>query len=230
MTLTSVAVQNNKSAVGGGIYVNAGKLTLNSDIINNKNKAGSGGGILINGGTVKMSKGAISMNTATTSGPGLGITSGGGGIFVTGGSLTLTNVPITSNTSNFDGGGIDIRAGTVKVTGGKVSGNLAGGNRGGGIWTGGGNLTLNGTANNPVSILNNTAANQGGGLYLATGSTTTFASVLVDGNKANGFGNGLGPANGPGVYWQTNATVNPNPPNPPALTDNDDPNGPMKGR
>ena len=46
----------------------------------------------------------------------------------------------------------------------------------------------------------NVAANEGGGLYLGKGSTTTFNGCTISGNKAK---------TGVGYYEQNGATINP---------------------
>jgi hypothetical protein len=203
---------------GGGIFSNIGSLTLTmgDEII--KNTAPRGGGIFIKSGNVKMTGGAISSNKAAAYD---GAPGGGGGIFLSvWGSLTLTGVQVSLNkVSGGNGAGLYMAIGYEKVT---VSGGTFQFNsslsQGGGIYNDGGTLTLKGGA----YFGPDNSADQGGGMYLAEHSETTFNGVTVSGNTAS---NG-----GPGVYWQTGATVNPNPPNPPALSDKDDPNGqPVQG-
>lgn len=88
---------------------------------------------------------------------------------------------------------------------------------GGGIYNAAGTLTLNGG----VYVGTENSAQQGGGMYLAADSRTNFNGVTVSGNVAS---NG-----GTGVYEQNGATVNPDPPKPPALNDPDDSGNLVKG-
>jgi hypothetical protein len=228
MTLSGVGAQGNQAKKGGGIYVASGKLTLKQATIGGENsdpnKAANGGGMYVYGGKVNVSRGAISNNTATTTnGIGGGGTGGGGGLLVTGGILTLWDVFISGNTSKSAGGGIAMVAGggvkTVTVTGGTIGFNTAAGTSGGGIYASAGSLTINSVTIKgtlyPANVDDNTAKNQGGGLYLGKNSTTAFNGVTVESNKANGK-----LPNGAGVYEQQGSTVNIF-----SLTDKDDPNG-----
>lgn len=59
-------------------------------------------------------------------------------------------------------------------------------------------------------------------MYLKKGSTTNFNGCTVQGNRAS--------QDGVGVYWQTDADVNPQPLKSSNLNDKDDPGGqPFQG-
>lgn len=207
MTLQGVQVYGNTSLAGtaaggggGGIYVKSGSVTLTDVTIDGKNKANEGGGMYVKGGTVKMSGGGISSNTARFTG-----SNGAGGLALGG------------------GGGLYVAGGTVTLTGVSINKNLANFD-GGGVFNSAGTLTLN----NNINIGSNHANNQGGGMYLAaTSLMTDFNGVTVSGNTAADFTKA--PLVGAGIYQQTNAPVNPNPPKPPNLNDPDDGGAPTVG-
>ena len=111
----------------------------------------------------------------------------------------------------------------MTLTGVAINGNLSASD-GGGVFNSAGTLTLNN-----INIGSNHATTYGGGMYLAQAgpSTTNFNRVTVSGNTV---GSDVLPFDGPGVYWQGDAKVNPNPPTRPELIDEDDPGlGPVHG-
>jgi hypothetical protein len=111
---------------GGGVYVNAGSLTLvgvnitKNGVPPNKGHASSGGGIYINAGIVSMSGGWVQRNYATF----------GGGIYNYAGNLTLKNeVTDSFNGSLYQGGGMYLGSASTTTFGAypgcMVSGNSA---------------------------------------------------------------------------------------------------------
>jgi hypothetical protein len=233
--ITGSQIDNNTANESGGGISNALGTTTVSDSEINGNTAGNGGGGVENlgTGTFIMHGGAVSNNTCQGSGGGVSNVSGkmtmdsgatiennqanhGGGIFTeSGGTLTLNgNIIINNNkATNGSGGGIYITNATVNVSGGTISNNSASSmNSGGGIYNLSGSLTLKGG----VTIGSGNTGLDGGGMYLGKSSTTNFNSVTVSGNNAE---------IGVGIYEQQGATVNPNPPKPPNLIDDDDSGG-----
>lgn len=198
---------NRTGNLGGGVYIPAGgtfNMNANSTISNCQGKHGGG---VFNQGTFKMTNATISGCTATNStGQGGGLCADtsatlvgatirnntadlGGGVFV-GEPNVLTmdaNTKIINNTAKMgnnrpfsrgSGGGIYVFNGaSLTLNGGTISGNTA--TNGGGIG-GEGALTLNGS----VVISNNTASNDGGGLYLYEHATFTVNGGTISGNKA----------------------------------------------
>jgi hypothetical protein len=209
MKISGGSIANNSaSQSGGGIYVNKGKLSLTGGVKNSGNTAQTGAGMFMGGGAANISSGTIGNNTASKL--------GGGGIFLSAGSLSLmSNVWINNNdaTGGGNGAGVYVNGGTMTMAGGTILDNRA--SNGGGIYINMGTLTLR----LGVNIIDNTAASQGGGAYLAKDSHTRFNSCTVSSNVA---------AMGAGVYWQNGADVIIAPNG--GLIDDDDPGGvPFKG-
>jgi hypothetical protein len=236
-------------ANGGGIY-NSGNLTLTSDFIYFNQAvvngaAGGGGGGIFNGSgdSLTLSGTDLSENEASNFGGGIanlgslvcyasqifsnGASSGGGisniqnvlNVNVT--TKLLANTQIYSNEAQQFGGGIYEDGGDVTMSGftsgGKITGNEAA--VGGGIYVRTGSLTLT----FDILLGNNTATNNGGGLFLADvggqipAANASLNDVTIMGNKAGG--------QGPGIYQQGNAVCNEV-----NVTDTDDPGGnPVKG-
>lgn len=197
---------------GGGVF-SSGIVKLNNDRITS-NTASYGGGVFITHGSMTVSGGSISQNY--TSGKPPTLPSGGGGIWVNSGSLTLKSVSVGNNHADNGGygGGVFIQSpGTVTISGGTLQYNHTG-KDGGGIYNYTGTLTLK----NNAGIYDNTAVNQGGGMWLHDTSTTNFQGCTVASNVAgSGVGNG--------VYAQdANAKMTGLPPAG-GLTDDDDPGG-----
>jgi hypothetical protein len=155
------------SQAGGGIN-NAGKLTLNSDLISGNTANITGGGIF-NSGDLTLINTTVTANTAAI---------GAGGIDNTG-TATLANSTI-SNNSGGAGGGIE-NPGTMTLKDTTVSGNTA--LIGGGI-NNGGTLKLEHT-----TIRSNTASLLGGGLYNFGSSKLT--NTTVSNNLAGIAGGGI---------------------------------------
>lgn len=207
--MTNATINNNTTGnLGGGVYIPAGgtfNMNAGSTI---SNCSGEHGGGVFNQGTFKMTNATISGCTATNNntGQGGGVCADasatlvgatirnntadlGGGVFVgEPDALTMdANTKIINNTaqkgknhvfSRGSGGGIYVYNGaSLTLNGGTISGNSA--TNGGGIG-GEGALTLNGS----VVISNNTATNDGGGLYLYEHATFTINDGTISGNKA----------------------------------------------
>ncbi len=235
----------NYGASGGGVN-NGGKFQLlDGGSISFNQSAGNGGGAYNIGGTMTLQGVNVEGNTSLTS---------GGGIYVQGGTVTLMAMTriFNKNKAN-EGGGMFVNGGTAKMSAGTIASNTAlftgrtvGGGfsngGGGGLYVGGGSVTLTDlsiydntskrdgggvfnsakgtlTLNYKITIDSNNTNWQGGGMYLDANSLTTFNGATVSGNTAGNAGNG--------IYQQNGAKVLPNPPN---LTDNDDPGGkPVQG-
>jgi hypothetical protein len=188
--LFSSTVSGNRAArQGGGIFNSdnggflPGELVLfDSTIASNRTSGGGGGGILNQGG-LSISNSTISMNESEANG-----TAAGGGILNTNVSrLTITNSTISNNTSGAGGGtgggGISNGTGsTSTITNSTISGNSvpSGNGRGGGI-NNGGTLNLNN-----VTITNNTAQIEGGGINNVGSGTASLKNTIIAGNIDQG--------------------------------------------
>jgi hypothetical protein len=180
---------NNQSAAGGGIY-NAGGLEVRNSTFNTNQAtgAGSGGGIYNNSGaSLTVDNDYFSRNTAGTD---------GGGIYNrSGGVLNVLTTVIVDGTAVRLGGGI-ANFGTIA----SIDNSLIRGNRSTSVGGAAGGVFNGGTANiTNTSILGNTAAGQGGGIFNNTGATLTLrANSLVSGNRGS---------NGGGIYNLGSARV-----------------------
>jgi hypothetical protein len=125
-------ISDNHGYIGGGIYENAGIITMTGgNIINND--AGIGGGIYITHGLFIMKDGNITENTAYTLANGLG--GGGGGVYADG-TFNMTGGTISKNSATGiygDGGGVYAKS-NFTMSGGAISGNTANNQYGGGVF------------------------------------------------------------------------------------------------
>ena len=183
------------SALGAGLYVNGGSLTLaSSTIASNQGGAGSpgvggypglgeGGGLLIQSQTGMLAITGSTLSGNSTTGDG-----GGGGIS-NWGTLTVSNSTLSANSAIFsgvygDGGGISNEGGTLTVSNSTLSGNSAPNGGGGGIYNtgyfgGAGALTVT------SSTLSGNSANTGGGIdNFGAYASTVSRNTLVAGNTA----------------------------------------------
>ena len=169
------------SARGGGIYVNKNAaLKIESGTITGNEATVDGGGIYL-AGDLTMTGGTISGNTANED--------TGGGIYVTtDGKFDLQNAKITDNDAFHNGGGIrmHLRADST-IDNCMITGNKAVINSGGGISMDAKDKKLTITDS---KIDNNTAAEDGAGIYLYNG-TIEMTDSTVSGNFATGDGAGV---------------------------------------
>ncbi len=197
---------------GGGVFNNGGTVNIsNADIAGNQvvgdlDLTDGGGGIFndgrnTNGATIILTNTTLSNNQVTHTGS--GILGAGGGIlniadFSNSAMLDIQDSTIEMNSAPRSGGGIEIRTvdsdlaglsdSSAVLDGARVIGNNAGIN-GGGIHVRG----TDGIRNLNViggRISNNTAGNEGGGLWNDAGGTLTVrAGAVIDNNSApNGGG------------------------------------------
>ena len=191
LTVSGGNINSNKAQWGGGIF-NGGTLTISGNATINSNEAtSSGGGIYHNStGLLTISGGEISNNT-------------GSGITVASSSnhyIVMNSGKICKNT----GRGIFLNSKSTFVMSGSASigdsANSSSGNTGGGIHTSGGNVYLGYTYNNGTisaisgsmtgGIFYNSAAD-GGGMYIASGSSVYLAAGTISGNSATSNGGAI---------------------------------------
>ena len=181
---------------GGGIYNDAGDLSVSGGFLRANTAtgaSGSGGGILNNAGSLSVDGTLLTFNTSNRA---------GGAIEAVDGATTVSNSSMVRNSTGDapgNGGGLHITGnGTVDVSTTLVEGNMAG-NEGGGLWnSAGGTMTVSNS-----QIANNRAAgddadNGGGGLYNDAGDVTV-TETLFQSNRATGAsGSGGGVLNNAG--------------------------------
>ncbi len=198
---------------GGGGIANYGAMLVNGGFFNN-NQAARGGGIF-NAGGLEARNSNFNTNQATINGGGIynvgsvasltvdnnyfsGNTAGnnGGGIYNSGGStLNVLTTVMLNGSAGLLGGGIANFGTIAALDNSLIQGNrsTSSGGAAGGIFNGG---TINITN---TSILNNTAAGPGGGIYNNGGAILTVrANSLVSGNRGSSGG---------GIYNLGSATV-----------------------
>ncbi|MBP5439083.1 MAG: hypothetical protein J6Y30_14005 [Treponema sp.] len=163
VSMENVTLKNGNSSKGGGVYIDAGKFTMESGTITSNTATDSGGGVYVaTGSEFVMNGGTISSNTATYK---------GGGIYSNQGSLTISNGTITSNI---------------------ISSPRGSGDDGGiGIYTDGGSLTMTGgeiSANNKTNNAQTASYIRGGGIRLAGGTQFQMSGGKITNNQIRGLG------------------------------------------
>ncbi|MBR5965719.1 MAG: leucine-rich repeat protein [Treponema sp.] len=206
LTISGGNIDNNKTTNGGGIF-NGGTLTISGNATINSNEAtSSGGGIYHNSSyLLTISGGEISSNT-------------GSGITVASSSnhyIVMTGGKICKNT----GRGVYLNSKSTFVMSGSASigdsTNSSSGNTGGGLHTSGGNVYLGYTYNNGTisaisgsmtgGIFYNSAAD-GGGMYIASGSSVYLAAGTISGNSSTSNGGAIYHA-GAGLHIKGSASL-----------------------
>jgi predicted outer membrane repeat protein len=170
LTLNSTLIFGNSAGYGGGINMSPSggdaTLTIGSGTIIEENTAQqSGGGILVSDNTrlfMLAPNSTVILNTAGTYGGGIAI-AGPARADIGSPGLGFSGTPVTLNTAKY-GGGIAIVA--------QPTGNAATGSAVARIFST--------NATSPVSINNNSATSQGGGIYLqGNGGNQTFATLCA---------------------------------------------------
>jgi hypothetical protein len=166
---------------GGGIWNDAGTLTVSNSTITNNFSINVGGGIY-NQGVLTLQNNTITSNVSAGR---------GGGVdqeFDTSGFMTLSGDTITNNSDSGDGGGLYIDGGTATLTNETISDNSANPGSGGGMFINAGTVTL---SDNTISG-NNSNAGAGGGGLIVEGGTSTFSGDTISSNTATAGSNGGG--------------------------------------
>ena len=168
-------------AFGGGIYVDAGTLTLQRSVVSGNTVLGAdnsfGGGVYTFNGAVELDDSSVTANAA----PGANASSGGG-LFADNGALRLLRSRVSDNTSGTNdgaacGGGISSGAPVLEITSSTVAGNTAqGGFPDGGC--GGGLFVDDGTNTVTDSTIAGNVANRPQGRARPRGKST--ADVTTD--------------------------------------------------
>ena len=222
VTLDNTDVHDNDGVSGGGLYIGSSSVitvTNDADIFNNT--ATAGGGAIVYGSLFGyLSVTDINGNSSTTN---------GGGIYISGGTVILDNADVGANTAIENGGGIYISNGILMISNSVYIGETApccqSAVNGGGIYASASQIFVSGSSN----VMNNTATNNGGGLYLVDGSQLTVtdsqignavfssggndavlgAGIFVDSSQVTFNGkilNNIATTSGGGIY-ATNSTL-----------------------
>jgi len=193
LTLQNVDMVDNHAATGGGAVFNLNTITLNQVEIFSNTAASAGGGVYgINNSVITITESTIAHNLSE------GGSSGGGGVHNFGISLLIEDSAIYHNQANYFGGGLYIfLSGQAVLNRVTLFGNQ--GNDAAGLYIGQGMVT----ATN-VTISNNTASNNYGGIYLTGAATSLFLqnSTIAQNNRTNTVGTGFN-----GIATGNNATA-----------------------
>jgi hypothetical protein len=195
VTLSGMTIENGKADEGGGIN-NMGTLNLNNVVVTD-NTANFGGGIYNQAGMVTINKGSSISGNSVTQGGG-GIFNDGLGNIAT---VTINKGSTISGNTAVLGGGIynmgDLGTAKIEMNGGTIFGNKAVvdsgfGGSGGGIYNDGsqgGTTTVDMATDS--SIADNTAYSYGGGFYNLGGTLNMYSSSSITGNFAGISGGGI---------------------------------------
>ena len=163
----ALSIENGETTISGGTFQNS--YARNEDYPDD---------VVGRGGAIEIRKGELSINGTTFSG---NTAYFGGAIAVVGGELTVNDFEVSGNSANQLGGGVFLDGGDLTINGGTISGNSA--KYGGAIAVLGGKLTVNN-----FTVSGNTATQEGGGLYLKSGTVEinggTIKNNTTSANKA----------------------------------------------
>jgi hypothetical protein len=196
-------VSNTATLNGGGIALNGGAFLM-SDTSGTSRIAGNhagqhGGGFYFSGnggGGFSADEGPASElriegNTAGGHGGGL-YSENSGSAYLIGNVRLADNVALGDGGGWYQDGGIALAVGTETASRPEISSNRSENGRGGGVF-------LNGVASGPgenallgnLTISDNWADSEGGGVYIASGSNVLVVNALVRDNQAGQDGGGL---------------------------------------
>ena len=177
-----------RSEGGGAVWISAGSTTSFTDssftanTLSLNNTEGGGGAIFNNGGDLTINGGLFEDNNTIGT-----VARGGGAIFsVDGRVLVFNESQFIGNRTSMAGGAVAIIDGEFFDTGSIYSNNVAESSI---SPSNGGAFHITGTATaafNGTEFRNNRAANEGGAVWNAAGSTTFLTDVLIIGNVASG--------------------------------------------
>lgn len=185
LTLEDTILRSNSASGGGGAIASYGAgstLTIiDSTFELNSSNGPLGGGAIFNGSLTTITRGVLRSNSSTFN--------GGAITNANAGSLTLLQSTVKTNGVGLGakGGGI-YSNGTLVVNYSTISGNMA--SDGGGI----ANVNLSGTTSVTMllaTVSGNSATNQGGGIYNATGATILITDSTITANSAAAEGGGI---------------------------------------
>jgi len=182
----SQVVSNDAASEGGGLWNSTGTMNVTNTTLTGNRAFGNapdngGGGIFNNGGTLN-----VSDNTLIFANQASGTAGSGGGVFSTDGDVTIDSSSVTTNFARRAGGGIEVVNGTLTLTSMQLNENvvtvLAAPGNGGGLHISGATLTTI----EDSEVMNNIAAQEGGGLWNQINSTMNVSGTTISGNRALG--------------------------------------------
>ena len=210
--LRNVTISDNTAGTdGGGLYVDQGAVPVLEDLVVTDNYADNeGGGVSIHRSDVTLARSTIRHNEAGYAGGGIHLHGTGHAP-----TFVLTDLVIEGNRAGADGGGIDAVRGVLQLTRVWVIGNEAA--NGGGVFIngtgqagdsvldmeqaviagnvatwGGGLATLGASASlSRVSVVGNTASEDGGGAFFELFDDAVLHDTVIAHNAAGGVGGGL---------------------------------------
>ena len=182
LTLVDSTVSNNSaggsSSVGGGIYVDGGDLTLTRTTVAN-NSAAVGGGVYLKGGSAVLDGALFSGNSATSG--------AGGGFYNFAGYLSVENVSFLANSATSAGGGlynVGVEGRETTVVDATFADNAA--HNGGALFNYGGALSLT-----DARFERNGATQAGGAIYVDANAELELVDAAFSTNQSNGDGGAL---------------------------------------
>ena len=191
-SFVNITVSNNLAAAeGGGLWNGGGTMRIINASITGNIASGDaadqgGGGLFNNGGLMIVRDATIRDNVADGSSG-----SGGGILNVADGRLAVSDSVLSANRSNRAGGGIEDNSGgggNLSVVNSTLDGNTTGLGPGDAAPGNGGAVHITGPGNSQfvgVTLINNVAAAEGGGLWNGSGTMRVAGSTL-GGNVASG--------------------------------------------
>ncbi len=184
LNLSNVTIADgNSGGGGGGIFVDAGTLNVNSVTFSGNRATGvtNGGAINNSGGTLTVFDTTFYSNSAE----------GTGGSIYSNGSANLTSSNVYSNTASSTGGGIYLSNSVMNLTASSLYSNTASSD-GGGIYLNNSTLFLTSS-----SVYSNTAVNANGGAIfnnnggVIVSNSAITSNVAISNSNSNGLGGGI---------------------------------------
>lgn len=182
LTLVDSVVSDNAAggaaSVGGGIYVDDGDLTLTRTTVAN-NSAAVGGGVYLKSGSALLDGALLSGNAATAG--------AGGGFYNFAGYLSVENASFLANSATNAGGGlynVGVEGRETLVVDATFADNEA--QNGGAVFNYGGALSLTG-----ARFERNEALASGGALYVDENAELELVDAAFATNRADGDGGAL---------------------------------------
>jgi hypothetical protein len=177
--ISGLTIRNGTESKGGGIYLQAGNLTVeNSVLTGNTAEGGSGGGIYVQTGNLTVDSSTLSYNYATAgAGGGIG---GHAGLATHAGTTTIRNSTLSGNGANIGGGAYLSYNSPAIVENSTIYDNytVGSGGRGGGLYhagqVGGPGLVVTGS-----TITKNYAFVDGGGVAGSPGLPATYMRPTI---------------------------------------------------
>ncbi len=179
-TISGVTIANGSAPGGGGIFVEAGGLSIFNSVVSGNastgNSTGFGGGILVGPmSSLNVVGTTISNNSSAANGGGISTTSTLGSDE----NIKVANSTISNNTARFGGGVYVFPTGTLTSVNSSFNNNMA-------MFEGGGIYNAGNASLTKVGIQTNTASGTGGGIY--SSGALTITDSMISGNQSIGGG------------------------------------------